>query len=385
MLMSNANNEKLIHPARRIKFDELLEHLTENIHNNTVAESQSGPLSIFHYTNKCQYEALWNEWNMIARGLILDRDAKNVVATPFSKFFNYGENGYSIPQESFDAFEKLDGSLGICFYHDGRWQITTKGAFGQTQALWAQERLKSLSTEALIPGNTYLFEIVYRENKIVVKYQFEELVLLAGYHETGLEMERIELEEIAKQLGVPIANSFSFDSIEKILFAAEQLDHNAEGFVVRFHSGYRIKVKGAVYCRIHKLITHITPIGIWEVLEAKDDIEAIRREIPEEYRDDFDLIKTLLGKRLQELIAEIDEWYVKYQHTSDKELGLILQSLPEVVRTFLFARRKYGKAWIDHTRTRQTIFKRLRPVANILPGYNPSRSMLKLNDGTLFS
>jgi hypothetical protein len=42
-----------------------------------------------------------------------------VIAKPFPKFFNYEEHtADEIPNELFDVYEKMDGSLGICFYYE---------------------------------------------------------------------------------------------------------------------------------------------------------------------------------------------------------------------------------------------------------------------------
>src|ERR1035441_5320121 len=46
-------------------------------------------LWIYNYTEKTQYESHWTPETLVCRGLILDQ-VGNVVARPFSKFFNYG-------------------------------------------------------------------------------------------------------------------------------------------------------------------------------------------------------------------------------------------------------------------------------------------------------
>src|SRR5690606_30098430 len=55
-------------------------------------------LVILNYTELTTYERRWNKYTMSARGLILDlTDVNNngkiyILAKPFDKFFNYGEN-----------------------------------------------------------------------------------------------------------------------------------------------------------------------------------------------------------------------------------------------------------------------------------------------------
>ena len=51
------------------------------------------PLTIWNYTEKVQYENLWDEVTLSARGLVTD-DTGDIVATPFQKFFNIEEGKF---------------------------------------------------------------------------------------------------------------------------------------------------------------------------------------------------------------------------------------------------------------------------------------------------
>jgi RNA ligase len=48
------------------------------------------PLTIWNYSEKVQYENLWDEITLQTRGLVTD-DKGNIVAKPFKKFFNIEE------------------------------------------------------------------------------------------------------------------------------------------------------------------------------------------------------------------------------------------------------------------------------------------------------
>jgi hypothetical protein len=74
------------------------------------------PLTIWNYSEKVQYEGLWDEITLMCRGLVTDKDG-NVVARPFKKFFNL-EEGKHTPTSDFDVYMKLDGSLGILFNYE---------------------------------------------------------------------------------------------------------------------------------------------------------------------------------------------------------------------------------------------------------------------------
>lgn len=47
-------------------------------------------LFIYNYTQKCTFSGAWDEITRMCRGLILDSQG-NVIARPFDKFFNRGE------------------------------------------------------------------------------------------------------------------------------------------------------------------------------------------------------------------------------------------------------------------------------------------------------
>ena len=78
------------------------------------------PLVIWNYTERVQYERLWDEITLMCRGLITD-DKGNIIVKPMTKFFNYEEVVYDcnnlIPwkDEYIYVQDKLDGSMLILF------------------------------------------------------------------------------------------------------------------------------------------------------------------------------------------------------------------------------------------------------------------------------
>lgn len=370
------------HPARNLTFPELHAALEARVKTGTVTRDRRGPLALYHYSSRCVYDVLWDDISLLARGLILDVDRGELVATPFPKFFNYGERDAKLPDEPFHAFEKLDGSLGIVFFHDDRWQVTTKGAFGASQARWAEARLAQWDLRLLDPRTTYLFEIVYRDNRIVVHYDYEELVLLGAYAGDGMELDAPAVAALAAQLGTRAARRYEYAHVDDIVRAAEALDKNDEGFVVRFASGHRIKLKGSAYRRVHALISRVTPLGLYDALYAGDDLDLLRREVPEEYWTDFDNIRTLLTAAVQVLIDATEAEARRLGDLSFKELGLALQrgEIAELAGPYIFACRKSPDGWTKEPRSRLSLLRAIRPTGNQLAGYAPSTYILGLRD-----
>ena len=280
-----------IHPARRIPFNELYQGLLENVKARNIVRVVEGNLEIFNYTTHAQYKANWNVFTLIARGLVIDVKKQAVIATPFPKFFNFGEAKVWDADISGDVlvYQKYDGSLGVVFYDGERWRVATRGSFDSDAAIWGQRWLdENVDTGLLEIGNTYLFEIIYLGNRVVVPYDFQGMVLLSAYDLSGFEYIRSQVEKLADKLKIRVTEIEQFESITNLVEASKTLDRNSEGWVIRFANAHRLKIKGAEYCRLHRLTSQVTPLAIWEILKEDDDLEAIRKELPEEHLQEFD-------------------------------------------------------------------------------------------------
>jgi RNA ligase len=368
------------HPARTIPFAELWAGLQAARTDGMVMmrlDADTGR-SLWCYTTRCVYEGSWDTFSRLARGLVLHERTQQVVATPFPKFFNLGERGQAIPELPFEVFEKLDGSLIIIHFHESQWRAATKGAFDSAQALWAETRLAQQNLAALQPGTTYLAEALYPENRIVIAYAEPALVLLAAYDAEGLELETTALQQVATALGWRLAERYRYHSFADLMAAAQRLPANREGFVIRFANSLRLKVKGTEYRRIHALISHCTPLALWEAWAAGDDLNTIRRELPEEFWSDFDSIMTLLQQAMAAFTTRITQAVAAVTDLTDKELGLHLAEQAEDVRSFLFPWRKSGGNLTG--KNREALFRAIRPTGNILTGYTPLYAMKRVAD-----
>ncbi|GAA3387182.1 RNA ligase [Streptomyces roseoviridis] len=236
------------------------------------------PLSIYTYTRTCQYEGVWNQVTTRCRGLVADDRTGRIVALPLPKFFNVSEHATgrpyapALPDEPFEVYEKVDGSLGVVFHYADRWRVASKGSFTSTQATWAQRRLDAADTSALVPGTTYLAEIVYPQNRIVVDYgDRRDLVLLAAFRPDGTETPLTEAASAWQGIGsvVTVHPPVPLDVLLKLTESSTRPDGSpatgtdAEGFVLRFASGVRAKAKIAEYVRLHKVLTGVTERDIW--------------------------------------------------------------------------------------------------------------------------
>ena len=208
------------------------------------------PLTIWNYTDKAKITRVWNNVTKMCRALVVDDDGY-VVARSFPAFFDIAE-GRHTATPGYVIQEKLDGSLVLLFHYQGTWIVTSRGSFVSDQAKQAGKMLQSkYQTDGLDMQKTYVFEVIYPENRVIVDYQDrQELVYLASFYPTGQEAS----DSVAMQRkGFPVVRTFRNLDYTR----ARQLAwDNAEGFVVKFDSGDRCKVKFEKYLdkarRLHR-------------------------------------------------------------------------------------------------------------------------------------
>lgn len=251
----------------------------------TKQNHPSLPLSIYNYSRGVQYEKLWDPITLDCRGLILDNDGR-VVGKSFPKFFNYEElvgnkwEPSSLPEEDFEVYEKMDGSLGIVFHYEGVWHLASKGSFTSEQAIKGRELLERYSyREIFVPGHTYLCEIIYPSNRIVVDYGDSEGLVFLGIYENETCKE-ISIEEIANE-GFELVKRY--DGIKDFEELKSLIKGNQEGFVIRYKNGMRLKIKGEEYVRLHRILTGFSNVDIWEYMKDGRDLAELLDRVPDEF------------------------------------------------------------------------------------------------------
>ena len=313
----------------------------------TVQKHPTHDLFIYNYTQKTQFERYWNEVTLMCRGLILDAEYR-IVARPFQKFFNWGEiENQAIPNTDFEVFEKLDGSLGILYFIENEAFIATRGSFTGVQAVRATAILKSKYAPILRGGldttKTYLFEIIYPENRIVVDYgALEDLILTAIIDtETGADMPLVDI-------GFPIVQRYNGIKDFAVLKALNT--HNKEGFVIKYPNGLRLKIKFEEYTRLHRILTEVSNINVWEHLCEGKSFEAFLDRVPDEF---FNWIKITVA----DLEAQFEA--IEKQCKADFK---VLNSRKETAIYFMTC--QYPKVlfnMLDNKPYAATIWKMLRP------------------------
>lgn len=279
--------------------------------DNKLIESKhpTKDYSIYSYSIDTQVDRLWDDITLAARGVICKNNGSRLNA-PFKKFFNYGEPG--VPDfdrsEPVEYYEKLDGSLILLCYDGEEWIISTKGSFVTEQAKHAKVLLSKYNLSFLSPDLTYMFEIIYPANKIVVDYGSDDTIIMIGAQ--SLDYEYVDHSVYADIIGCPYVKGVVTtwgDMLDKFEDENKLEYRNKEGYVVRFiNHNYRLKLKYDAYFKIHKVVTNITKKNVWEMLYLFGDVHTALGifDIPDEFYSDFE-------EYAEELYGEYNKIYQK--------------------------------------------------------------------------
>jgi T4 RnlA family RNA ligase len=291
-------------------------------------------LKLVTYSKTYQYEhnsVAWDPLVQHCRGIIFDTSDTlspyRIVALPFSKFFNYGEGGIHYPSagaEITSVYEKVDGSLGICFHWHNKWHLTTRGSLNSDIGEVGQQMLDHMLAQqrmTLDPSDTRLFEIIYPENRICVDYgDARELVFL------GRRNVRSGVEDY--DIGSAVWRApcqYQFNGREDLVnWLNKQKGEQFEGFVVHFSDGSIFKFKSEDYMRLHRIIAQFTFKRVLEAVQAGEQ-EDIRKALPEELIPEFDRYCWMIEDKVKKIVSQVDKAVGNAPKDSRKEFALYLQ------------------------------------------------------------
>jgi len=194
-----------------------------------------------------------------ARGVIFDeKNNYEVVCRPFEKFFNFGEEqAVKIDWNTASVFEKIDGSILKMWFSKrlDEWIVSTNGViFGEdVPVMFPSSKIKTFGdmirqTPSLYwegssfdENYTYIFEIVGRENRVVVPYEEIEMYYLTSFCNKSGEEICFGEEEVL----FPRPKKYFLNSIEETIEFTKSESFNSfknEGFVVSDADSNRMKL-----------------------------------------------------------------------------------------------------------------------------------------------
>ena len=316
------------------------------------------------YIIKYKHPAVdWSdEWTRQARGIVLDGDS-NVISRPYEKFFNYKELEWredidedtkklsEWEKEKYTVIEKLDGSLAIVSQYEDEILYTSsgklQGKFPHMFKVWFDKNLtprQKRNLKSLTKTYTLMFEYIGPNNRIVVPYKRTQMILHGVINtETGKELfDEAPFDKIAEDIGVGTANRMGQIELESLMRVKKQdfTDNLFEGFVIRFDSGKRLKIKTDHYVELHPYYT----LGFGAV-DTKNKTMLYIERIKEGTIDD--LIAIMTERRDRTVVDYINKVIAKYN-----EFDKLIEESKNIVSDKNFTKREYAvnvgvDDWID--------------------------------------
>ncbi|WP_432986359.1 RNA ligase [Dactylosporangium sp. CA-233914] len=321
------------------------------------------PLLIHNYTERTQYEGVWNAATLACRGLVVSRDGE-VLARPFAKFFNHNQPG--APELDLDGpvsvTDKADGSLGVLFPTPQGWAVATRGSFDSGQARHATRVWRSRYAGRFTPpaGLTVLFEIIYPANRIVLDYgDLDDLVLLGAVEiATG----RSHGPQAVPDWPGPVVEAFDYATLAEALAAPPR--DNREGLVVHFTGpDTRLKIKYSEYVRLHRIVTGLNARVVWEAMVA-GRLDELLAPLPDEFHAWATGIAAGLTAQVEALAAEVEREHAAVvaglsEGWARKDYAIAVSRHP--LRGCLFLR-------LDGKDFRPLLWQQVRPAVGDEPG-----------------
>ena len=255
------------------------------------------------------------------RGIIFDSETGDIIRRPFHKFFNANENPETQANNiDFDAeheiLDKLDGSMIAPFKVNGRTIWGTK--MGDTDVAQPVHEFvrrngnyELLAKAAFSLGMTPIFEWCSRQQRIVLDYAEDQLILVALRDmKTGVYEDYGIMAEMGELYDIPVVSTNpKFDDMNKLIeFVRGIID--GEGFVVRFADGHMVKVKSDWYVAIHKAKEKI----LWDRNIVKmiidNDLDDVRAHLPKEDQIRIDQFEVDFWKRVRAIELDLLVQYV---------------------------------------------------------------------------
>lgn len=295
-----------------------------NFEKKTVV-SKGATYEIFNYRMVATYTNWLQDGARECRGLMyrVDLDSPVLVSHPFEKFFNYGENPIVLDVD-------LTNANRICFKEDGTMlstYIKPDGTLGlktkkTLDSVFVRKATEYLEKDTLFwmdlwsitkEGYTVIMEWISPNNRIVIPYQKDNLVVLAvRSNEDGSYATMDELQEfrsIHPRLMRDVLDSVKSD-LTGFINGIRDLE-DIEGFVFYLPDGEKIKYKTDWYVARHNLIDGLySPRTLYKSIVdgTIDDAKSLLSDDPAK----LDIINTMerrIEREFHKIVTSVEMFY----------------------------------------------------------------------------
>jgi len=258
----------------------------------------------------CPVTTLGDAIRRECRGLIFRASDGLIIRRPYHKFFNVGEKEETDPKiidellDDAHSLEKLDGSMIAPYavtFGNLRWGTKMGDTDVARMVIPFLERnghYIEFARGLIISGYTPIFEFCSRQQRIVVDYEVERLVLTAIRNmETGEYLPYVVMKKMATDKRI--------ESVDLLTFDRDAL--GVEGVVIRLSDGHMAKMKAESYMRIHK---------------AKDKITVEKNAVDAILNNEIDDLLPELGQEDRDRVVALDVALHQFLDSRSKMLSL---------------------------------------------------------------
>lgn len=252
------------------------------------------------------------------RGIIFDKDSKQVISRRLHKFSNLNESedsqfyniDFSRPHWIMD---KLDGSMYSFIKYNNKYYAMSKMGYTEhseiVQPFTLLDNYKNFLDVCSENNWTATFEYISPSNHIVIHYDQDELILTAIRDNiTGnYVFNPDQMTEFAKKFDIPVVKSYKAVNLTNKDIEKLKSEVGKEGFIIRFENGDMIKVKTKYYLDRHRSFVSDSVI----------------------YRKDA--VKIILEDTIDDIIPELQPRYqhalIKFRYEFVTEVENVVQNI----------------------------------------------------------
>lgn len=284
------------------------------------------------------------------RGLIFDKKGK-LISRPYHKFFNVGEkeetqlNKVNL-YEPHVVLEKLDGSMIRPIPTADGFRLATKAgvtdvAMNAEVFIADKPHYSTFIKKCIQKGSTPIFEWCSRKNRIVVDYPEDQLILTGiRYLDIGTYVAYGNMKLYAEAWDIPVVKAISNLSVQNINLFVNQIREweGTEGVVLRFDSGYMVKIKADDYVLRHKSKDAINQEkNVIQVL-VEDAVDDLLPLLTPEDAHRIQAFSKAFWLAVEDVASDLHDRYAALEKRgSQKDFAMVVTSqVPKHLQHFMF-------------------------------------------------
>jgi len=335
--------------------DTLIKEIEQEIVDGFISKRKHDNANIYilNYTPKTMQDWRWNSATELCRGLIVDSEY-NVVARSYYKFFSIDQlDDLSVipTDEECEVYDKVDGFLGIMYFIDNIPYVSSRGSFHSEMADAANEMLRTKYSHIKFdPKYSYVFEIICPNDILTYNYGDEKKLILHGIfdNETGDEIPLADFDDLEylEDEGIEIIEQYEvsdkFNGFEYLISKYPFADKK-EGFVVRFKSGFRLKLKYDEYKTLCHIKNMITPEKLLEMIINDESLKDCWDSIPEANKREIEAFTVKVTDKYENIYSSALSLFKQYYVDNKAAFAKSIIDLKEKHLLFALYSGNYSK------------------------------------------